>query len=227
MPWRRKAPGHQQPWYSICPCVWSFPFIWVSIVLDSCSDNVKCPIFFLTKAFLATKTPWVELCFGSVGEKIGIIIFNIGAGTQDMVSARQDQTLEPFVSTFLWLALAWMALFDSLWWGPAWQRLPLKSRRAAARVVDFISAWSRSRLVCGRPGGRPLRWWSIFMSLACMVYTLEGQATFMDILWTRTCATGWFYNFKFGAFGYLVRRMSSRPLSVDVVVPGCGLGDTV
>ena len=27
--------------------------------------------------------------------------------------------------------------------------------------------------------------------------SLEGQAMFMDILWTRTCATGWFYDFEF------------------------------
>ena len=57
--------------------------------------------------------------------------------------------------------------------------------------------------------------------------SLEGQATFRDILWTRTCATGWFYDFEFGAFGYLVRRMGSRPLGVGVVVHGCGLGGTV
>ena len=101
------------------------------------------------------------MCLGSVGEKIGIKILNIGAGTWEMVSAGLDKTLEPFVSTFLCPALAWEALFDVLWWGRAWQRLPLKSRRAAG-VADFINTLSLSRLVCGLPGGRPLRWWSIF-----------------------------------------------------------------
>ena len=48
--------------------------------------------------------------------------------------------------------------------------------------------------------------------------SLEGQATFMDILWNRTCATGWFYDFEFGAFGYLVRRMGSGPLGVGGTV---------
>ena len=109
---------------------------------------------------------WVVLRV--VGDKDGHKILNIGAGTREMVSTEPDKTLEPFVSTFLCLALAWEASFDVLWWGRAWQHLPLKSRRAAG-VVDFINTWSRSRLVCGRPGGRPLRWWS-FMSLACMVY---------------------------------------------------------
>ena len=102
---------------------------------------------------------WVVLRV--VGDKDGHKILNIGAGTREMVSAGPDKTLEPFVSTFLCLALAWETLLDVLWWGRAWQRLPLKSRRAAG-VVDFINTWSRSRLVCGRPVGRPLRWWSIF-----------------------------------------------------------------
>ena len=164
MPWRLTAPGHQQPWYSIFVLVFGhfrfseFRLYWWIRVLDS----VKCPSFLTNyKAFSATKAPWVELCLGSVGEKDGHKILNIGAGTREMVSAGPDKTLEPFVSAFLCLALAWEALFDVLLWGRAWQRLPLKSRRAAG-VVDFMNTWSRSRLVCGRPGGRPLRWWSIF-----------------------------------------------------------------
>ena len=129
MPWRLTAPGHQQPWYSIFVLVFGhfrfseFRLYWWIRVLDS----VKCPSFFTNyKAFSATKTPWVELCLGSVGEKIGIKILNIGAGTRELVSAGPDKTLEPFVSTFLCLALAWEALFDVLLWGRAWQRLPLK-----------------------------------------------------------------------------------------------------
>ena len=174
MPWRLTAPGHQQPWYSIFVLVFGhfrfseFRLYWWIRVLDS----VKCPSFLTNyKAFSATKTPWVELCLGSVGEKDGIKILNIGAGTREMVSAGPDKTLEPFVSTFLCLALAWEALFDVLLWGWAWQPLPLKLRRAAG-VVDFINTWSRSRLVCyvvGRADG-PCVGGLSFMSLACMVY---------------------------------------------------------
>ena len=79
MPWRLTAPGHHQPWYSIFVLVFGhfrfseFRLYWWIRVLDS----VKCPSFLTNyKAFSATKTPWVELCFGSVGEKIGIKILN-------------------------------------------------------------------------------------------------------------------------------------------------------
>ena len=107
MPWRLTAPGHQQPWYSIFVLVFGhfrfseFRLYWWIRVLDS----VKCPSFLTNyKAFSATKTPWVELCFGSVGEKIGIKILNIGAGTREMVSAGPDKTLEPFKTAFCaWL----------------------------------------------------------------------------------------------------------------------------
>ena len=135
--------------FNICPCVGHFRFSefrlywWIRVL-----DSVKCPSFFTNyKAFSATKTPWVELCIGSVGEKDSHKILIIGAGTREMVSAGPDKTLEPFVSAFLCLALAWEALFDVFLWGRAWQRLPLKSRRAAG-VVEFINTWSRSRLVC-------------------------------------------------------------------------------
>ena len=64
--------------FNICPCVWSFPFSefqlywWIRVL-----DSVKCPSFFTNyKAFSATKTPWVELCLGSVGEKDGHKILN-------------------------------------------------------------------------------------------------------------------------------------------------------
>ena len=64
--------------FNICPCVWSFPFSefrlywWIRVL-----DSVKCPSFLTNyKAFSATKTPWVELCLGSVGEKEGHKILN-------------------------------------------------------------------------------------------------------------------------------------------------------
>ena len=79
MPWRLTAPGHQQPWYSIFVLVFGhfrfseFRLYWWIRVLDS----VKCPSYLTNyKAFSATKTPWVELCLGSVGEKDGHKILN-------------------------------------------------------------------------------------------------------------------------------------------------------
>ena len=174
MPWRRKAPGHQQPLYSIFVLVFGhfrfseFRLYWWIRFLDC----VKCPSFFYQLQGFSRPPRRHELscALDRLGEKIGIKILNIGVGTREMVSAGPEKTLEPFISTILCLAFAWEAIFDVLWWGRAWQRLPLKSRRAAAWVVNFMSTWSRLRLVCGRPGGRPLRWWSIFVSLVCMVY---------------------------------------------------------
>ena len=92
MPWRLTAPGHQQPWYSIFVLVFGhfrfseFRLYWWIRVLDS----VKCPSYLTNyKAFSATKTPWVELCLGSVGGKDGIKILNKWRMKMELEQRRQ------------------------------------------------------------------------------------------------------------------------------------------
>ena len=92
VPWLRKAPGHQQPWYSIFVLVFGhfrfseFRLYWWIRVLDS----VKCPSYLTNyKAFSATETPWVELCLGSVGGKDGIKILNKWRMKMELEQRRQ------------------------------------------------------------------------------------------------------------------------------------------
>ena len=74
------VPYHQQPWHSICPCVWSFPFIWVSVALeDSCFRFCKMSWFFFNQlqGFLGHQDAMsLFLCSGLVGEKMVVMMYS-------------------------------------------------------------------------------------------------------------------------------------------------------
>ena len=67
---RQVINSHGIQYLSLCLVISVFSefrlYWWIRVL-----DSVKCPSYLTNyKAFSATKTPWVELCFGSVGEKL-------------------------------------------------------------------------------------------------------------------------------------------------------------